>query len=398
MSLDFNTLLVVNAVNLFLMSVTLVAIMGRQISTAAANARASLIVQAVGWLSFGVTGLLGAKWQSVFPASVVSAYQSLGLWLLPSFSVACTSASIWLMFRALQGWLGPRPGNGLMYAIAILGPVGYALSFDHYAVRVGWANGMLALQLLMLCLATLRPKLGAGGSWRWVIFACTLMMAGFTAARSILGAFYTASYPAFGTPHPINIWALVATNVSMVLMNLAVLVAWRQEAELQLRNQAFTDALTGLCNRHCWEQRAPVMLDQARRHGNPLALLMVDLDHFKHINDTLGHDAGDRVLRTLGAVLSTTCRSSDMAARVGGEEFVVLLPQTSEDAARLFEIRLRAALDLANQAQEETVVNFSSGLAMLQPGDRDVDALQARADKALYQAKANGRGRMCVAT
>lgn len=397
MSLDFNTLLVVNAVNLFLMSITLVAIMGRQLSAAAANARASLIVQAVGWLSFGVTGLLGPKWQSYFPSMVVTLYQRVGIWLLPAFSVACTSASIWLMFRALQGWLGPRKGNVLMHTLAILGPVGYALSFDNYAVRVGWANGMLALQLLIVCAATLRPRLDPGGAWRWVIFACTLMMAGFTAARSVLGAFYTDAYPAFGTPHPINIWALVATNVSMVLMNLAVLVAWRQEAEVQLRNQAFTDALTGLLNRHSWEQRAPVMLDQARRHGNPLALLMVDLDHFKHINDTLGHEAGDRVLRTLGAVLSTTCRSSDIAARVGGEEFVVLLPQTSEDAARLFEVRLRTALDLANQAQEETVVNFSSGLAMLQPDDRDVDALKSRADKALYQAKATGRGRMCVA-
>jgi diguanylate cyclase (GGDEF)-like protein len=139
-------------------------------------------------------------------------------------------------------------------------------------------------------------------------------------------------------------------------------------------------------------------LDHARRHGNPLALLMVDLDHFKRVNDTLGHEAGDRVLRTLGAVLMTTCRSSDIAARVGGEEFVVLLPNTTEEAVRLFEMRLRTALDFANQAQEETVVNFSSGLAMLQPDDRDVDALQSRADKALYQAKATGRGRMCVAT
>jgi diguanylate cyclase (GGDEF)-like protein len=397
MTLDFNTLLVVNAVNLFLMSITLVAIMGRQLSSAAANAQTALIVQALGWLSFGVTGLLGPKWQSYFPALVVSLYQMVGAWLLPTFSVACTSASIWLMFRALQGWLGPRKGQRLMHTVAILGPVGYALSFDNYAVRVGWANGLLALQLLMLCAATLRPKLDAGGTWRWVIFSCTLMMAGFTAARSVLGAVYTDSYPAFAAPHPINIWALVATNVSMVLMNLAVLVAWRQEAELQLRNQAFTDALTGLYNRHCWEQRAPAMLDQARRHGNSLALLMVDLDHFKHVNDTLGHEAGDRVLRTLGAVLSTTCRSSDMAARIGGEEFVVLLPQTSEDAARLFESRLRAALDLANQAQAETVVNFSSGLAMLHADDRDVDALQSRADKALYQAKATGRGRMCVA-
>jgi len=82
-----------------------------------------------------------------------------------------------------------------------------------------------------------------GDAWRWVIFTCTLILAGFTVARGVMGAFYTELYPSFSTPHPINVLAMLATNVSLVLVNLAALVAWREEAEAKLRSHAYTDAL-----------------------------------------------------------------------------------------------------------------------------------------------------------
>jgi diguanylate cyclase (GGDEF)-like protein len=283
-----------------------------------------------------------------------------------------------------------------MLALAVLGPLGYALTFDSYPVRVGWSNFLLALQLLLLCGATLRPSSDLGGGWRWVIFLCSLVMAGFTATRGVLGAFYTQDYPSFSTPHPVNVMALLATNVSLVLVNLAVLVAWREEAEAQLRNHAYTDALTGLHNRHHWELRAPAVFDEAIRHGNALSLLTLDLDHFKRINDTHGHDTGDRVLALFGRTVLENLRSSDLAARIGGEEFVILLPQTDLEAARLFEVRLRKALQRNCERHPSLTVDFSAGLASLCGSDTALTAFLSRADRALYRAKEAGRGRLEV--
>jgi diguanylate cyclase (GGDEF)-like protein len=382
MSLDISTLLVINAANVLITATALPFIMGRSLSPAATNARASLIMQAVAWIAILLAGLWVGQW----PDQVLS-----------TISIACTSISQWLMFRALQGWLGPRRGERLLTALVILAPVGYAATFHSYALRVGWSNGLLAIQLLIVGAAALRPRSELGGSWRWVILACTWAMAGFTASRGILGALFTELYPTFRTPHPVNVWAMVAANMTLVLGNVAVLVAWREEAEAQLREHAFTDSLTGLLNRHGWDERAPSLFDQARRHKTPLALILVDLDHFKRINDNLGHDTGDQVLRIMGRVLRANRRSGDLAVRMGGEEFALLLPQTSLRAALHVEQRLRLALQEEGIQQPRLRSNYSAGLALATQDDKDLDALVARADTALYQAKAQGRGRMLQA-
>lgn len=393
-TLDFKTLLVVNAANLFLMALTLAAIMRSRLSPAAMDARNALLVQAAGWAVFLATSTIGVQWRETLPDALAVVYAQFGLWMFPTIAVACTSASIWLMHRALRGWLGPRPLSRTMVVLAAIGPLGYAISYNDYAVRVGWSNSLLALQLMITAIATLHPESGRGGAWRWVIFICSLTMAGFTATRGILGAYYTQAYPHFAAPHPVNILALLATNVSMVLMNLSVLVAWREEAEVQLRSHAYTDALTGLHNRHSWELRAPAVFDEARRHDRPLSLLALDLDFFKQINDTRGHEVGDQVLAMVGRTILENLRSSDVAARVGGEEFVILLPQTDAAAATQFDQRLRNALQQACSREPALQVNFSAGLAALHAGDASLAALMSRSDRALYRAKALGRGRL----
>lgn len=382
MMLDIRTLLVVNAANLLLMASILPFIMGRRVSPAAAHARASLVMQALGWLAIILAGFWIHQWPDH---------------LLSTVSMACLSASQWLTFQALQGWLGRRRGQTLLLWLVLLTPIGYALTFQNYPVRVGWSNLMLALQLLIVCQAALRPQSGVGGAWRWVAFGCALTMAAFTAARGVMGAFFTELYPTFQAPHPVNLMAMLAANVTLVLGNLTLLVAWHEEAEALLREQAQTDGLTGLLNRHGWDERAPALYDQARRHANPLALIMLDLDHFKRINDTRGHEVGDQVLRMLGQVLQANRRSSDLVARYGGEEFVVLLPQTDEAAARLFEQRLRHALKQASLRQPELAVDYSAGLALLQATDAGLTGLLGRADQALYQVKRQGRGNLQIA-
>jgi diguanylate cyclase (GGDEF)-like protein len=285
----------------------------------------------------------------------------------------------------------------LLLLLTVLMPIGYALSFSNYSLRVGYANFLLAGQFLIVARATLWPRVAASLPWRSLISLCYFSVAVATIGRGVLGGFYPELYPSFQAAHPINVVAQLVINVTLILIAVAVLVAWREDAEAQLREHAYTDNLTSLLNRHGWEQSAPPLLDHARRHGTPLAIMVLDLDHFKRINDTQGHEVGDQVLRLFGRVIQENCRSSDLAARVGGEEFALLLPQTDEWAALLFEQRLRSALQRACQRQPQLKVDYSAGLALLQSTDTTLTTFLVRADSSLYQAKHLGRGRLQVA-
>ena len=151
------------------------------------------------------------------------------------------------------------------------------------------------------------------------VMAANLFMisAAFKLARGMLGAF-TDQYPSFHAPHPVNLAAHVATNVSLVLGTVSLLVAWRTEAEHKLRTLAMTDGLTGVFNRRGFTTQGSSLLAHAARHQWPMTALMLDLDHFKQVNDTHGHEAGDRALQLFARLLGDTCRSGDLVGRLGG--------------------------------------------------------------------------------
>ena len=183
----------------------------------------------------------------------------------------------------------------------------------------------------------------------------------------------------------------MTTCVTVVLNTIAMLVAWRDEAEIKLRELAVTDALTSLPNRRGFEKRAQAMLAHARRHDLPLTALMLDLDHFKQVNDTHGHEVGDRALQLFSRLLKETRRDGDLAARLGGEEFCLLLHSDASAGAPLDQ-RLRQRLRQAAPAELGLEIDFSAGLAVLRPDDTSIQQLLARADRALYEAKTDGRG------
>jgi two-component system cell cycle response regulator len=168
-----------------------------------------------------------------------------------------------------------------------------------------------------------------------------------------------------------------------------------QRIEAELRRLSGTDSLTGLCNRRHLLVGARSMVTDARATGDPLSLLLLDMDHFKAINDHHGHLAGDHVLMRLADDIRSSLRPGDIGGRLGGEEFAVLLPQTSlasaGEVAETIRQRLEAPAD--DVAISATV---SIGIAELWPGE-DVDDLLRRADRALYQAKAEGRNRSRIA-
>ncbi|UII71677.1 diguanylate cyclase [Pseudomonas sp. HN11] len=172
---------------------------------------------------------------------------------------------------------------------------------------------------------------------------------------------------------------------------------YREHLEVQ-RQKALIDPLTGLSNRAAWSERLDQEVNAWHQRGNSLSLAMLDLDHFKRINDGYGHLAGDKVLKIIANVLRKRLRPTDFIARFGGEEFVLLMPNSSlTDALAAGEV-LRAAIEACpfHFKGEPVTITVSMGVAQFQPGERSDMALK-RADEALYRAKAAGRNQVQAA-
>ncbi len=170
-----------------------------------------------------------------------------------------------------------------------------------------------------------------------------------------------------------------------------------EKQRLELERQATTDGLTGLYNRRCFLERLDEEINRARRFLQPLALLLLDLDHFKNINDGHGHLVGDRVLVHVAHLIKGSLRRSDCAARYGGEEFCVLAIGAAGDGAEVLAQRLRqlvAAYPLPLDDETVIKVTCSIGVAELEPACRSGQQLLNAADKALYRAKEAGRDRV----
>lgn len=159
--------------------------------------------------------------------------------------------------------------------------------------------------------------------------------------------------------------------------------------------QARRDSLTGLPNRFVFEERIGSIIEQASRHGHPLTLAALDLDHFKAVNDTMGHIMGDQVLQQVGIALQNQIRLTDLLVRMGGDEFLLVLPDTSMQDARFLAERLCAAVQQLNITTDAGRLAVSIGLSEWQPG-MDLNAWLEHADDILYQAKANGRAQVAV--
>jgi two-component system, NtrC family, C4-dicarboxylate transport sensor histidine kinase DctB len=173
----------------------------------------------------------------------------------------------------------------------------------------------------------------------------------------------------------------------------------RREAEgraRELARQVDTDALTGALNRQGFNEAMAREVSRSRRHGQPLAVVMVDIDHFKRVNDEFGHAAGDQVLVRTANLLRSCVRESDAVARWGGEEFVVIAPMTGEEGGVSLAEKLRAIM-AATHLGPRDAVTASFGVAELEADDT-IDTLLQRADGALYRAKESGRNRVCGAT
>lgn len=256
---------------------------------------------------------------------------------------------------------------------------------------VGWDSGFHYYLLMFI------PAIVVSGSGRRVVLPLLFLFIAY------LGLHAVALH--FGAMAPISGSALLVLNVfnvsiffCMASYTARFYYGLVRRSERKLRDLAASDTLTGLSNRRYLQDLAQQEISRARRAGEPVSLVLADIDDFKQINDARGHDAGDQVLIHASRWFRDLCRAHDAVARWGGEEFLFLLPATGSEAAREFAERVRQAVSVqeVDLAGESIRFTMSMGVATLADGEHLHDAV-ARADRALYQSKAGGRDRVSVA-
>lgn len=188
--------------------------------------------------------------------------------------------------------------------------------------------------------------------------------------------------------------------IGFVFISLGIMkwVRYNESMQEELKMLATTDELTGMLNRRAFLQGANIFYENNRRYGRGLYAVLIDIDHFKNINDTYGHPFGDEVLKEFGERLIKGIRKSDIAARWGGEEFVLLLQEVKEDDSVAIAEKIRGDIEKLEIyfGDKKARLTASFGIAGLRDGDADMEELIGRADEALYAAKHAGRN--CVKT
>jgi diguanylate cyclase (GGDEF)-like protein len=290
----------------------------------------------------------------------------------PPFALSPVLASIAITIALVI--VGPRLPRRVLGA---LGPIGVALIAVALIGSPGAGDGSILYIWPVLWMTFFFGRRGAIAAVACVGVAHAVALVAMPASSSFPGR-----------------WVDVMISVTVVAVVIMILVRRNDKLLEQLADEARTDALTGLLNRRGFDERAELELAHSRREQRSLAIVAFDIDYFKRINDEWGHEIGDRVLARVGTLLAAQSRDIDIAARLGGEEFVVLLPGAGDAEAERFAGRVRAALS-AEDSGGLPAVRVSAGiLAAVAP--EAIDLIVQGADSALYRAKRAGRDRIVI--
>lgn len=379
MQFDIPTLYSLLAIESLVLALALAALMGwRQLASGARHAQAAMTLHGLGWLLLMLAPSEGSRWMGALAMGSIGAALS-ALW----FSIA--------------HWLGARRGRLVVLLLPLLPALVYLLAFENHALRTGLGNALFALQLLLLCASLLLPATALEPelrrqSWHWrgPLLLALASMAALTAWRAALAFFATGALPSFTAPHPLNTVAAVCALLAVPLTLAALLTAWRGETENSFLRLAQTDALTGLCNRRAFVARALDLISMARRYKEPLALMVLDIEQMKHLNEELGAEGADRALKLFADCVREQMRQGDLAARIRGDDFAVLMVRCDALGPQAMDKRMRDALASRAPAELGRTLEFSAGWARLRHGDRNVEDLMRRAEAALYEAKRSG--------
>ena len=288
-------------------------------------------------------------------------------------------------------------------AIAIA--VGVLLLLTHRTPNAVWLGAAAALGTLLVTVATWAggPGTGTGANEILYIWVCLysfyfLSLPHALGQLTLVGLAYAwlLGEQGMALDVAVNQWVITVSTLLVAGLVVARLRKSLRGMMSELSQRARHDSLTGLLNRQEFEERGALELVRQRRHGSELALIAADLDNFKALNDSQGHPAGDLVLRRLSRILDAETRGIDAVARVGGDEFLVLLPATSEEDASQVAERLLAAARQPG-ANGEDGLSVSVGVALARPDAVTLLDLWGAADEALYEAKRAGGDRAAIA-
>lgn len=316
-------------------------------------------------------------------------------WLLLGSNLAVNLAALMMLYGS-RSFLGQPLPSGLHSAMLVgaTGALAYFVFVDFdYVRRVQIASAYLGIMALLAALAHFRsPLFRTSGPVR--VMGLLMMAHGLTLA----GRFYffvSQAVTETSLLHISTVQSILFFEACMMIaaVPIACLLMTTERLHQNLHRMAMIDDLTGLLNRRAFLDEARRHFARALRQGSPLSVLMIDLDHFKKINDAKGHDAGDAVLAAFADELRTSLRKSDLPCRYGGEEFCVLLPDTDIDgAATLAEtLRRRFAAVEVNHDGERLGATISIGVAAALPVMHMIEEAISNADRALYGAKRAGR-------
>ena len=341
-----------------------------------------LLLQAIGWVLMGLRGQV-SDWVSIVLANGV---------LMVSYAETT---------RALRLLLGAPQRRALLMAIGAAGWLGIAwfgVAVPDYRMRVYIASLALGAYLLLL-VWPLRHALRRGGSIAQRVMLLVLLgaLAGWAARLGDL-ALHPAGAAGLLAYSPANAAQMIYSAVEPVLASIGFLLMYNETVQAELHRLARTDPLTGTLNRLALDEES-ARLFSATSRPNTLAALIIDVDHFKRINDEFGHATGDRVLAALAAAIRWRLQPPAVLGRMGGEEFLALLPGTGLAEAMALAERLRVAVAAMPPVSDADVpgVTISVGIAAYRPEDTEVQTLVRRADRALYDAKRAGRNRVVAA-
>lgn len=267
-----------------------------------------------------------------------------------------------------------------------------------FLLRIPYCSNVLNISFIAVCGASawILLKHGSGS------FAPVSRVSAVVLCAEMCGAAYRAVVTnlSYTRPWETNqahtdprwLYSLAAMAILATVMVMCDLWFLVTELEKELTEQARTDPLTGAMNRRAMEEAALREVSRSIRHGSPLSAIMIDIDQFKRLNDERGHAAGDRALRELVCLVKTKLRSPDLLARMGGEEFAILLPDTPASAGILTAERVRLAIEALETSFESGAIKFtvSVGVAQLDPACGDWEEMIRRADAAMYKAKGHG--------
>jgi diguanylate cyclase (GGDEF)-like protein len=327
-------------------------------------------------LLFGVV----AAWHLLFARGRPDAV-ALGSYTLVA-ALVCGVAAFWTR----RGTIAPERAHISVFALTL---VAAAVSFAHLALTGDLIHSFSFMVILMAAGAFFQDgrRLAVAGSV--VVLAW------------VVGIQVVDPSPAGLAPAAMGMFSAVVLTTTISGYRIGALRRL-ESLNLELQDQIGFDPLTGIANRRAFYERLENVWERLAGEDEPLALIMIDLDEFKNLNDTRGHGEGDAALRQMGGVLRMGVRSTeDLPARLGGEEFAVLLPRTIEEHAIMIAERMRAAVMYTRIPNPGTggdeILTASLGVALAWPRDGgDPSELMDRADRALYKAKHGGRNRVVV--